>query len=223
MRKALFGLMLAFALSLLLAAPAGATEEQAAVARANRDRIFQGTPLNEEQQEEILRRIAGMPAAVPWDDASVRSLFDGVVYTKAYREKILDNFYAVWVEHLERLRSRTASGPGGEAEPPGGQAPPQGGSSSSGARGSNAGTAHMSPLNLGDLTKKILELSNWFFSVAGVFLAVIIAWRGLSLAFTDSPNRRSEIKDLFLQIVVGGSLVFGSWLVVAVLKGLFLD
>jgi hypothetical protein len=220
MRRVLFGLIMGLAFAALFAAPAGATEEQAAVARANRGRVFQGTGLGDWPKEQVLERIGRMPEAVPWDVESVRGLFFGVVDDRAVQNAVLNNFYAVWEEHL---RSRPAPEPGGKRERPSPEALKMVPAHKSVSTGDGPGSARMSPLDLSDLTRKILELSNWFFGVAGIFLAVVIAWRGLSLAFADSPNRRSEIKDLFLQIVVGGSLVFGSWLVVAVLKGLFLD
>lgn len=80
----------------------------------------------------------------------------------------------------------------------------------------------VSPLDLSGVTGKLLYLSNWFLGVASIVLAMIAMYRGLTIAFSGGRERRSEAMDSLLQLVIGGSLVFGSWLVVAVLRAFFL-
>lgn len=80
----------------------------------------------------------------------------------------------------------------------------------------------ISNLDLSGVTGKLLDLSNWFLGAASILLAVIAMYRGLAIAFSGGRERRSEAMDSLLQLVIGGSLVFGSWLVVAVLRNFFL-
>ncbi|MGB9886298.1 MAG: pilin [Moorellales bacterium] len=208
--------MLAAALIWCAAAPspALATPEQAALAEANREKLFQGTGLSREQQDRVIANLSSLRVGPPWREEQIELLFHGVFDSGAvwdvlaltpvgaavnayssYRQAqikstVVTRFEALWQVYRSEM-SRWVGPSGSKA---------------------------VLPLEFKELLERLLELSNWFLGIASFAYAAVAMYRGFALAFPDGSGRRAEGQQALLNLAIGGCLVFGCWLIVSVLK-----